>query len=94
MLLKVTENTRIYLNLDIKEVINMARSKKPSVHTVPSGKGWKVVQGGKTMSHHNKKSNAQMVGRRQAKTEHRIHNKNGSIGKAHSYENDPHPPNG
>lgn len=75
----------------------MVRRKKPSVHTVPIGKRWKVVQGGKTISHHNKKSNAQMAGRqqaKQAKTEHRIHNKNGRISKAHSYGNDPHPPNG
>jgi len=69
-------------------------SKKP-VHTVPSGKGWANKQGGKTTSTHRKKSTATAAGRQQAKasgTEHRIHNKNGQIGRSNSYGNDPNPP--
>jgi hypothetical protein len=69
-------------------------SKKP-VHTVPSGKGWANKSGGKTTSTHRKKTTAVAAGRQQAKaaeTEHRIHNKNGQIGRSNSYGGDPNPP--
>jgi hypothetical protein len=68
--------------------------KKP-VHTVPSENGWANKQGGKTVSQHRTKQNAQEAGRRQAKrsqTEHVIHKKNGQIGEKNSYGNDPCPP--
>ena len=70
-------------------------SKKKPVHTVPSGNGWANKQGGKTTSTHRKKSTATEAGRKQAKadkTEHRVHNKNGQIGRTNSYGNDPNPP--
>lgn len=69
-------------------------SKKP-VHTVPDGSSWKNVQGGKDISSHRTKDNAEQAGRQQAKrdhTEHVIHNKNGRIGEKNSYGNDPNPP--
>lgn len=75
----------------------MAEIKKPSVHTVPDRNGWKNVQGGKTISRHNKKSTAKDSGRREAKrdmTEHRIHNMDGKISSSNSYGNDPFPPQG
>ncbi|MBY0554347.1 DUF2188 domain-containing protein [bacterium] len=69
-------------------------NKKP-IHTVPSGNGWSNKQGGKEISHHNNKANAEIAGRQQAKqshTEHVIHNKNGQIGEKNSYGGDPCPP--
>jgi hypothetical protein len=69
-------------------------SKKP-VHTVRSGKGWTNKVGGKTISTHRKKATAVAAGRQQAKatgTEHRIHNRNGQIGRSNSYGGDPIPP--
>ncbi len=68
---------------------------KKSVHTVPSGNGWANKQGGKEISHHHTKANAESAGRQQAKqshTEHVIHNKNGQIGEKNSYGNDSCPP--
>ena len=75
----------------------MARRKSPSVHTTPNpkGKGWVNKQGGKTISTHRKKTTAVEAGRRHAradKTEHRIHNRDGRIGRSNSYGNDPNPP--
>jgi hypothetical protein len=70
-------------------------SKKKPVHTVPSGKGWANKSGGETTSTHRKKSTAVAAGRKQAKaasTEHRIHNRDGKIGRSNSYGNDPNPP--
>lgn len=70
-------------------------SKKKPVHTVPTKGGWANKQGGQTTSTHRKKSTATEAGRKQAragKTEHRIHNKNGQIGRSNSYGNDPNPP--
>ena len=69
-------------------------AKKP-VHTVPTDSGWANKQGGKTISNHRTKENAEDAGRRQAKrdeTEHRIHNKNGQISNSNSYGKDPNPP--
>jgi hypothetical protein len=71
--------------------------RKKSVHTVPNpdGKGWVNKQGGKVISRHRKKSTATQAGRRAAKadgTEHRIHNRNGQIGRSNSYGGDPNPP--
>ena len=72
---------------------------KKDVHTVPKkdGKGWVNKVDGETTSTHRKKSRATEEGRRQAmknEAEHRIHNKDGKIGEANSYGNDPHPPDG
>jgi hypothetical protein len=70
-------------------------AKKPPVHTVPKGSKWVNVQGGKTISEHQKKSTAQAAGRKEAiadKTEHKIHKKDGTIGESNSYGNDPNPP--
>lgn len=71
--------------------------KKKAVHTVPNpdGQGWLNKQGGKVISSHRRKDTAQDAGRKQAKadgTEHRIHNKDGRIGRANSYGGDPNPP--
>lgn len=73
--------------------------KKKSVHTVPNpnGKGWVNKQGGEVISKHQRKDTAQAAGRSRAKadsTEHRIHNKDGRIGRTNSYGNDPYPPRG
>lgn len=72
-------------------------SKKKPVHTVPNsgGRGWANKSGGKVTSSHRTKANAIAAGRRQAKaagTEHRIHNRNGQIGRSNSYGGDPNPP--
>jgi len=71
--------------------------KKPSVHTVPNSKdgGWNNVQGGKVLSHHDTKKPAVTRGRDEARadrTEHVIHNQNGTISQANSYGHDPCPP--
>lgn len=69
--------------------------KKKPVHTVPSGNGWVNKQGGKEISRHRTKENAQSTGRTKAKsdnTEHVIHKKNGQIQNSNSYGNDPCPP--
>ncbi|WP_373998467.1 DUF2188 domain-containing protein [Bdellovibrio bacteriovorus] len=69
-------------------------NKKP-IHTVPSGNGWSNKQGGKEISRHHTKANAESEGRRQAmrfETEHVIHKVNGQIVKKNSYGNDPCPP--
>lgn len=70
-------------------------SKKPAVHTVPTPSGWANKQGGKEISKHNTKSNAETEGRKQAKkaeVEHVIHKKNGQIGEKNSYGGDDCPP--
>ena len=74
-------------------------ARKPPVHTVPHGDGWAIRREGssrvaKTFA---RKVDAQAAGRRTArreKTEHLIHNRDGSIGSRNSYGNDPHPPKG
>jgi hypothetical protein len=74
-------------------------ARKPPVHTVPHGDGWANRRQGsprvaKTFA---RKVDAQAAGRRTArreKTEHLIHNRDGSIGSRNSYGNDPHPPKG
>lgn len=73
----------------------MAKSKP--VHTVPNsaGKGWVNKQDGKVVSNHRRKDTAQAAGRARARadrTEHRIHNLDGRIGRTNSYGNDPNPP--
>jgi hypothetical protein len=85
-------------NIVKKGVQFMVEKKQPPVHTVPNKDGgWDNKQGGETISHHKTKARAEERGRQEAKkdeTEHRIHNKNGQIGKANSYGNDPYPPKG
>lgn len=64
------------------------------VHTTPNpnGAGWVNQVKGKVTSSHRLKERAVEAGRELAqerKTEHTIHNVNGSIGKKNSYGNDP-----
>lgn len=73
--------------------------KKENVHTVPNkdGKGWVNKVNGEVTSRHRKKRTATEEGRKEAKqneSDHRIHRKDGTIGEANSYGNDPHPPDG
>jgi len=70
---------------------------KKSVHTVPNakGKGWVNKSAGQVTSRHRTKAAAVAAGRQQAKsarTEHRIHNTDGQIGRCNSYGGDPNPP--
>lgn len=70
---------------------------RKSVHTVPNkgGKGWVNKQNGKVISRHRRKDTATKKGRQVARrqgTEHRIHNKDGRIGRCNSYGPDPNPP--
>ena len=72
---------------------------RKTVHTTPKagGKGWSVKVGGKVVSNHRTKAAATSNGRRQAinhSTDHYIHNRDGKIGQANSYGNDPFPPRG
>lgn len=72
----------------------MAKKQTP-VHTVPTESGWANKQGGRVVSNHRRKDTAVAAGRRQAQaaqTEHRIHNKNGQIGRSNSYGGDLNPP--
>lgn len=71
--------------------------KKPEVHTVPNpdGNGWVNKLGGEEVSHHRRKDTAVERGREIAienKTEHAIHNTDGTIGRKNSYGNDSNPP--
>ena len=69
--------------------------KQSPVHTVPTDSGWANKQGGQVVSNHRKKDTAVVAGRQRAlagQTEHRIHNKDGRIGRSNSYGNDPNPP--
>lgn len=75
--------------------------KKPDTHYVvpnPDG-GWDVKRGGasRASSHHDTKRKAVNRGReisRNQKTEFRIHNRNGQIGRSDSHGGDPNPPKG
>lgn len=67
------------------------------IHTIPHGNDWANKSGGEILSVHDTKAEAVAAGRKlaiAAKTEHRIHNLDGTIGAANSYGNDPHPPRG
>lgn len=73
--------------------------KNPPVHTVPHGDGWANRREGssRVAKVFPRKTEAQAAGRKTAvreRTEHHIHNKDGSIGSRNSYRSDPHPPRG
>lgn len=72
---------------------------KPPVHTVPHEGRWANRREGssRVTKTFDTKAEAQAAGRetaRREKTEHLIHNKDGSIGTRNSYGNDPYPPPG
>lgn len=72
-------------------------ARKKNVHTTPnrSGKGWVNQVDGRVVSNHRRKDTAVDRGReiaRGRRTDHFIHNKDGKIGRANSYGNDPNPP--
>jgi Uncharacterized protein conserved in bacteria (DUF2188) len=68
------------------------------IHTVHKGGRWvNEVEGGETLSTHGTKEEAITAGRsaaQQRRTEHAIHNLDGTIAKRNSYGNDPYPPRG
>lgn len=68
------------------------------VHTVHKDGVWvNEVEGEGTMSHHRIKDEAVAAGREAAiarRTEHVIHNLDGTIAGRNSYGNDPYPPRG
>ena len=73
--------------------------KKPQVHTVPHGEGWANRREGsaRVAKVFARKADAQAAGRQTAareRTEHLIHNKDGSVASRNSYGNDPYPPKG
>ena len=73
--------------------------KRTVVRVVPDGAGgWKVTQGGQTVSKHRKKSAAIERGRSIAKGQKPsqivIHKKDGKIQTEHTYQSDPRPPKG
>jgi hypothetical protein len=66
----------------------------PAIHTLPSPDGWVNRKEGssRALSRHTTKQEAVMAGRERARrdrTEHLIHNKDGSIRARNSYGNDP-----
>ncbi len=70
------------------------QSRSGGVHTTPNpdGAGWVNQMKGKVTSSHRLKARAVEAGRELAqerKTEHTIHNLDGSIGQKNSYGNDP-----
>jgi hypothetical protein len=69
-----------------------------AVHTVHKDGSWVVeVEGGGVLSTHATKAEAVAAGRLQAmarKTEHVIHNEDGTISEKNSYGDDPYPPPG
>lgn len=72
-------------------------AKRRNVHTAPNpkGKGWVNKVGGEVVSTHRRKDTAVQQGRavaRQTCSDHYIHNRDGKIGRANSYGNDPIPP--
>jgi hypothetical protein len=74
-------------------------AKKQPVHTVPHGDGWANRREGssRVAKTFTRKAEAQAAGRqtaRREKTEHIIHNRDGSVGSRNSYGNDPSPPKG
>lgn len=73
--------------------------RKPQVHTVPHGEGWanRREGAGRVAKVFARKADAQAAGRHTAlreRTEHLIHNKDGSVASRNSYGNDPYPPAG
>lgn len=71
--------------------------RKPQVHTVPNpkGPGWVNEMGGNPVSRHQRKDTAVERGREIAienRTEHAIHNLDGTIARKNSYGGDPNPP--
>jgi hypothetical protein len=77
------------------EEVAMARG---WIHTVPKDGQWvnEVEEGGE-ISSHDTKENAEKAGREHArrdKTEHVIHNMDGTISERRSYGGDPSPPKG
>ncbi|MDF9839301.1 MULTISPECIES: DUF2188 domain-containing protein [unclassified Paenibacillus] len=77
----------------------MADQRKHNIHTTPNPNGgWDIQSaGGGKLSHHRTKEEAEQAGREEAKkarTELKIHNKDGKISDSVSYGNDPYPPKG
>lgn len=73
----------------------MAKSKP--VFVSPNGGGWKVTQGGQTISEHRKQQTAIDSGRREAKhdgAELNVQGRNGQIRIKNTYGSDPFPPKG
>jgi hypothetical protein len=68
------------------------------VHTVHKNGAWvNEIEGEGALSSHSTKEEAVAAGRREAiarKTEHVIHNMDGTISERNSYGNDPYPPPG
>lgn len=68
------------------------------IHTIHRNGLWvNVVEGGGTLSRHYKKDAAVSAGRAEARrrrTEHLIHNMDGTIAYRNSYGRDPYPPLG
>ena len=69
-----------------------------AVHTVHEDGQWvNEIEGGGVLSTHATKDEAVAAGRQEAiarKTEHVIHNMDGTISQKNSYGNDPYPPRG
>jgi hypothetical protein len=77
----------------------MEDQRKHQIHTTPSEDGgWDNQEGGgKKLSHHRTKEQAEKAGKREAikaRTELKIHNRDGKISDSISYGNDPYPPKG
>lgn len=78
----------------------MAGVKQKTTHVVPNPDGgWDVKKGGqkKSVSHHDKKTDAVDVARDTSKKENSelyIHGKDGKIQRKDSHGHDPHPPEG
>jgi hypothetical protein len=73
----------------------MAKSKP--VFVSPDSSGWKVTQGGRTISEHRKQQPAIDSGRREAKrdgAELNVQGRNGQIRIKNTYGEDPFPPKG
>lgn len=72
-------------------------SKAKPVFVSPKGGGWKVTQGGQTISEHRKQVTAIDSGRREARrdsAELNVQGRNGQIRIKNTYGEDPHPPKG
>ena len=69
-----------------------------NIHITPNKSGgWDIQQGGEKLSHHRIKDEAEKTGKEKAKkarTELKIHNKDGTISDSISYGKDPFPPKG
>ncbi len=72
-------------------------TKSKPVFVSPNGNGWKVTQGGQTISQHRKQQPAIDAGRREAKhdgAELNVQGRNGQIRIKNTYGDDPYPPKG